>query len=474
MAAEKPHLQESEDYAESRFRLKTIGMAAPPEMEDLRIDIGWPGLYLRSMERRLDIEGFRLGGKSEGVEDLWDWWQANNLDEESTLGHMDALTYGRAYITVSAPLDDDEDQDVPVIRLESPKSMYAEIDPRTRKVTRAIRFYQARMLRAEPERCTLMLPDETIFLVRSQGAASAWRVEDKVRHKLGVVPVVPLTFGAKLSNRYGSSLLTPEIRTVTDAAARLMMNLQAAAELLAVPLRVIFGAERDEIAPNGTEAELKDAYYGRLLAFGNEMGKAFSFPAAELRNFTEAFESLARQFASYTGLPPQYLMFSSDNPASAEAILAANERMVREAERIGRQFGGAWEDAMRLALKIMDKPVPKEFRRLEVIWRDPSTPTFAAAADGWTKLATAKTADGRPIVPVEMARIKLGFTDEERTQMEDWDKDSTSSQLAKLLAAPAFPGADPANPEAKPAPGQPGKPVVKTSAKPAPAKAAPK
>ncbi|GAB4588730.1 phage portal protein [Nocardia sp. IFM 10818] len=469
MAAQETDLAEAEDYAESRFRLKALGLATPPEMEDLRVDIGWPGLYLRAMERRLDIEGFRLAGKSEGVEDLWDWWQANNLDEESTLGHMDALTYGRAYITVSAPLPDDEDKDTPVIRLESPRSMFAELDPRTRKVRRAIRFYKARALHNEPERATLMLPNETVLLVRSQGAASAWSVEGRVNHNLGVVPVVPLTHGAKLGNRYGSSLLTPEVRTVTDAAARLMMDLQAAAELLAVPLRVIFGAEREEIAPNGTKAELEDAYYGRLLAFGNEMGKAFSFPAAELRNFTEAFESLARQFASYTGLPPQYLMFSSDNPASAEAILAANERMVREAERISRQFGGAWEDAMRLALKVMKKPVPKEFRRLEVVWRDPATPTFAAAADGWTKLATAKTADGRPIVPVEMARIKLGFTDEERTQMEEWDEKSSSSQLAKLLAAPTIPGQDPADPNAKPVPAKP-----QSAAKAPPPKVAPK
>lgn len=423
-------------------------MATPPEMAKLRMDIGWPALYLRAVEQRLDLEDFRLSGKSEGLDDIRQWWQNNDLDEESSLGHMDALIFGRSYITVAAPGEDD-DPDSPIIRLESPLSMYAEVDPRTRKVTRALRIYQAREEFGVPERATLLLPDETLLLIRAHGAASQWAVEKRISHNLGEVPVVPIVHGAKLSNRYGASLLTPEIRACTDAAARLMMNLQAAEELMAVPLRLVFGVEKSEIAPNGSKAELEEMYYGRLAAFANEAGSAFQFSAADLRNFTEVMGELSRQFASYTGLPPQYLAFNSDNPASAEAIQASEVRLVKTVERIARQFGGAWEAAMRLAMRVMKKDVPKDFRRLEAVWRDPSTPTLASKADAYTKLATAKAADGRPIVPVEMVRIELGYTDEQRAQMDKWDEKSSSSQLAKMLAAPPITAGQP---------GPPGKP----------------
>ncbi|MGY2060376.1 phage portal protein, partial [Nocardia gipuzkoensis] len=366
------------------------------------------------------------------------WWQNNDLDEESSLGHLDALTFGRSYITIAAPGEDDP-SDSPIIRLESPLTMHAEIEPRTRRVVRALRVYQANELYGVPERATLLLPNETLLLVRAHGAASQWAVEQRIAHNLGEVPVVPLVHGARLGNLYGTSLLTPEIRATTDAASRLMMNLQAAEELMAVPLRLVFGVEKSEIAPNGSKAELEEMYYGRLAAFANEAGKAFQFPAADLRNFTEVMGELSRQFASYTGLPPQYLAFNSDNPASAEAIQASEIRLVKTVERIARGFGGSWERAMRLAMKVMRRPVSEEYRRLEAVWRDPSTPTLASKADAYTKLATAKSADGRPIVPVEMVRIELGYTDEQRAQMDEWDEQSSASQLAKLLAAPSVP-----------------------------------
>lgn len=122
--------------------------------------------------------------------------------------------------------------------------------------------------------------------------------------------------------------------------------------------------------------------------------------------------------------------------------------MVKTVERIARQFGGSWEAAMRLAMRVMKKDVPEDFRRLEAVWRDPSTPTLASKADAYTKLATAKSADGRPIVPVEMVRIELGYTDEQRAQMDEWDEKSSTSQLAKMLAAPPMPAGQPARPGA--------------------------
>lgn len=439
LRTDSPNLEESQGYLDSEYRLKTLGLGAPPEMRYLRVNVGWPSLYLRALEERLDVEGFRVAGDSDNDELLWKWWQDNDLDEESSLGHMDALTFGRSYITVAAPGEDD-DPSSPIIRLESPLSMYAEMDPRTRKVTRAVRLYKTDNTTGVADKATLMLPNETVYLRRNQGPASMWVLDGdersaRVVHNLGTVPVVPITNRGKLANRYGQSEITPEIKTLTDAAARTLMNLQAASELIAVPLRVFFGVEREALVPNGTQAEVNDAYYGRILALENEQGKAFEFSAADLRNFTEELSELAKQVASYTGLPPQYLSFSSDNPASAEAIQASESRLVKTCERKARMFGGSWEQAMRLGMMVMGQEVPETYRRLETVWRDPSTPTYVAKADAATKLH----ANGQGPVPKEQIRIDLGYTAVQREQMREWDKEEKEelTALGALLAPPA-------------------------------------
>ena len=95
---------------------------------------------------------------------------------------------------------------------------------------------------------------------------------------------------------------------------------------------------------------------------------------------------------------------------------------------------------MRMALLVMDGQIEKRAYRLEAIWRDPSTPTFAAKADGVVKLATAITSEGRALLPVEQARIELGYGEEARRQMRQWDKDSHTGQLNALFSH--APGAD--------------------------------
>lgn len=435
LTTDRPNLEESQSYLDSTYRLQTLGLGAPPELRYLRVNVGWPSLYIRAIEERLDVESFRISGKDEGVDELWKWWQDNNLDEESSLGHMDSLTYGRSYITIAAPSDDDE-TDSPLIRLESPLSMFAEIDPRTHKVTRAVRLYKSDMSSGVADSATLMLPDETIYLRRDAGPMSEW-VSDgpSVPHKLGQVPVVPLTNRSRLSNRYGQSEITPEIRSITDAAARTLMNLQAASELMAVPLRVFLGVDRDELVGSGSTHEVNNAYYARIMALENEQAKAFEFGAADLRNFTEELSELAKHFASYTGLPPQYLSFSSDNPASFEAIQATETRLVKACERKARMLGGSWESAMRLATKVMGKKVPEEYRRLETVWKNPSTPTYAAKMDAATK----GYANGQGVIPKEQARIDIGYTVTQRENMKRWDEEENPMGVIGSLYGPGTP-----------------------------------
>lgn len=426
LLSDHQNLKRSAAYYEASVRLEAIGVAVPEKMRILTANIGWPRLYLDSIEERLDLESFRLSDNDEAVKAFMDWWKANDLDEESGMAHLDAMIYGRSYITVSAPGQDDEDQDTPIIRVESPLHMYAETDPRTRKVTRALRYIWDANNPAEGW-ATLYLPDVTVPLVMRDGK---WRVDttqDIIEHNLGEVPVIPLLNRERLSDRDGRSEITNEIRSFTDAASRIMMNMQAAAELMAVPQRVLFGVDAGSLAPNGTPTEVLNAYMAQILAVENEQGKAHQFQAAELMNFVNVLEELSKHVAAYTGLPPQYLSFSSENPASAEAIKSSESRLVKKCERKSRMFGGSWERAMRLAMKIMGRTVTQEMARLESVWRDPSTPTYAAKADGVIKLYN----NGLGVITKRRAREDMGYSDEEIATMEEQET-KEQAELKKL------------------------------------------
>src|SRR5690606_31636545 len=154
---------------------------------------------------------------------------------------LEAMIYGRSYVTVSHPGDR---SGVPSIRVESPTNMTADIDPRRQKATKALRRYRQDVMTpagaapdAEPniERATLVPPNETSYWKKQDGK---WVLDGPskravVRHNLGRVPVVPVFNRARLSDPNGSSEILPEIRAITDAASRQLMNLQAAAELMA-------------------------------------------------------------------------------------------------------------------------------------------------------------------------------------------------------------------------------------------------
>jgi len=427
LAADAIEMDRDSDYYEAEYRLQSVGIAVPPKMRFLTAAIGWPRMYLDSIEERLDIEGFRLGSSPDAVEEIQEWWQANDLDEESGLAHLEAMIHGRSYITVAHPGPDDEYQDIPVIRVESSRNMIADIDPRTREVTSALRLYKADG-RPDEDKATLYLPDATYFF----GKRSAeWVLEGSVEHGLGVVPVVPLLNRERLSDRNGRSEITPELRSFTDAASRIMMDMQAAAELMAVPQRILFGVDPEQIAPNGSQAEVFSAYMAQIFAVSDVEGKAMQFQSAELMNFVNVLEELAKHVASYTGLPPQYLSFSSENPASAEAIRSSESRLVKKCERKARMFGGSWERVMRLGYRVMGIEPPEDIRRLETIWRDPSTPTFAAKADAVSKLY----ANGTGIIPKERARVDLGYSTEEREQMKAWDDEDAMSAAVALAAS---------------------------------------
>lgn len=386
------------NYYEGAQSLQHIGLAVPPELRKFETIVNWPRLAVDSLEERLDIEGFRMPDEDRADTDLWRVWEANDMPVESQLADLDALIYGRSFLCIGA---NEVDPETPIITVESPREMAVIRDARTHRITAAVRMYLDDQNDPSSGRATLYMPDATIWLRR---APAGWEEVDRDGHNLGEVTVVPLLNRGRTGSRSGVSEMT-DIIPLTDAAARSLTNLQLASETHAVPQRWALGVSKGDFADtDGKPLPVWQAYFGAIWAASNSEAKFGQFSASDLRNFHETGKYYAQIVAGLTGLPPHYLGFVTDNPASADAIRSAESRLVKRAERRQRAFGGAYEQAMRLVRRIQTGEWDPRFKALEVMWRDPATPTVAQKADATVKLVQSG------ILPVEAAWEELGYS----------------------------------------------------------------
>lgn len=401
-----------------------------------QVVVAWPQLVVDSVEERLDVEGFRLPDQSDADDDLWRVWQENNADEGSQMGRVDALVMKRSFICVGA---NEEDADTPLVTFESPLEMYADIDPRNRRVRAALRRWSdseaspASSTGVQPvvgagvDYATLYLPDRTVWYEGRE-------VIDEDVHNLGTVPVVPVVNRARLSDYLGRSELSP-ILPLAHAANTIATDMMVAAEFVALPLRGIFGIGPDDLEDvKGNKLTALQAILGRLLTIPDDDGtaKQFEFTSAKLDNFHDTINQLARLVASIAGLPPHYVGLTTENPPSADAIRSAEMRLVKRAERKQVPFGGAYESTMRLVKRLQDGDWDPRYRRLETIWRDPSTPTVAQKADAAVKLYQTQP---KPLVPQRQSRETLGYTQAQIKRMETEDKKAAAEDPLTSIAA---------------------------------------
>lgn len=361
-------------YYEGTQVVQSLGISIPPELSRLHTALGWPRLAVDVLDERLDVQGFRYPSSTDADTDLWDIWQANNLDQESELAHLDALVFGRSYVMVGSGNCGPGGPCPPLITVESPLNMAVDWDARSRTIVAALQAYEF----DGDARAALYLPGVTIHMVEVEEHAP-WEVYERDEHNLHFAPVVQLANRQRVANRYGASEITPEIMSVTDAACRTMLGMEVSREFFSTPQRYILGATEESFqAPDGSPKTAWETYIGRVLALerdeeGNvpEVGQ---FAPGDPSTLTRMLDQYARVMGSIASLPPEFLGQQNENPTSAEAIRMSTDRLVRKARRKQVAFEQGWEDVMRLALLIQTGTVPDDAHRLETIWADPGIP----------------------------------------------------------------------------------------------------
>jgi hypothetical protein len=349
-------------------------------------------------------------------------------------------------VTVGTGFDGEPD---PLITPHSPTTMTAKWDRRTRRLSSAVATVSED---GQVVEVTLYTLGSTTTFAQQGGR---WHAVDRDAHNLGRLPVIAVPNRVRGSRDLGRSEITKPIRYYSDAAARTLLGLEVNREFYNAPQR---------IGLNVSDDMFEDEAGNSVSPWTSIMGRVWNIPANEdpdgpapdVKQFNPAspapyldqIQGYAKRVASEAGIPTTYFGIETANPASADAIRAAEARLVKRAERRQAAFGRAWLEVGRMALLTRDGQVPEDFdSRVSTKWRDAATPTRAASADEATKLIASGVLP--PDSSVTYDRVGLSQA-EQRQVAADKRRAGGSAALRALTAASAAnqPAVTSGNPDA--------------------------
>ena len=397
-----PAYQKLETYYEGEARLDALGVTLPPNMRVLELMAPFPKISIDVLTEVLNPSGFIMGEDRDVTDILRRWWSVNDMDTTINNCLTEALVQGAAYLVVGYG-----DDHSPRITAHDRRSVATRFDHQG-NLLEAVRLYKE----GEREYAAHYIPGYVIIYVRNP--ALQWVEVDRIETGVSRPTIVPVFNCVRLKDLRGRSELL-DIISITDAASRSLTNLQIAAETLAMPQRYIFGEGVKKLFHSGKpgdgegfeEEAKKLKMYLSSIWTGPDGAQAGQFPGADLSQLRDSYKMYAQIVSAITGIPPSTLGISTDNPASAEAMRVAKDRLIARAETKQSMFGDAIEEVMRIALDMYKIRPYADTQQLEMQWRDPATASESA------RQASLLQAHAQGVIDAETAREGLRLTPEQ-------------------------------------------------------------
>jgi hypothetical protein len=381
-----------------------------------------PRLAVTALAERLRITGFEGAAA-----DLWPDWTRNDLDQLSEVAHREALLFGDSYVIVWA-----DQFGRPTASVESARQVAVHIDPGTRQIVAAVKRWEDRY--ESVSYAVQYLPDRIVRLRANQigAATSGFEIVDELANPLGVVPVVNLRNadlilagrhgdpnGDTYNNQYGHSEID-DLKPLVDALNKTLVDMMTTSEFTGRPRRFATGIELTEepvldvdgnpvldVDREPVMTEVNPIPEGaRAMLSESEQAKFGQLEAANLAGYEASVRVILGQIMAVSTLPAHYIGVLHDNPASADALRAAEASLTARAEARQATFGRSWEQVAKLMVAVRDGVDPQQIEA-SVCWADAATRSVAQEADAVTKLFQAG------LLPASYALKKLGYSDDE-------------------------------------------------------------
>lgn len=247
---------------------------------------------------------------------------------------------------------------------------------------------------------TLVGVYEPGYVIELRADGDRWSAASRP-HGMGRLLMEPMPYEPTLERPFGQSRITRTVMSITDDAVREKARSEVAAEFAAFPQKWLLGTDAETINDGNR--------YSAAMGVMQEVAKdpdgdsptIWQSPQLTMQPHIDYMRSLAAQFAGETDLPLSSLGVVSDNPSSAEAIYAAKEDLVIDAQNLNRSNAQALRSVALMALAVAhgtDWATERDAGHgIEPMFRDEARPSVVSMSDA-----------------LEM----LGYTEEQRQRMQ--------------------------------------------------------
>lgn len=404
-----------ERYYEGKNPLKNLGIAIPRELERIDTVCGWPAKAVDILANRSIFEGFVFsdGGQNSDLERVL---KENNFDRAYAQLVQSELVSSCAFMTVSKG---DAGEPGVIISTYSATQAAALWDYRRKRIKAGIAIVDTKTSASGTTTVTQVnLYTDSATWEITKGDAG-WTVIEH-RHGLGRPLMEPFVFKPSLKRPFGKSRITRAVMAITDSAMRTSLRSEIAAEFNAAPQKYILGIKDENSFFDGTSEW--DAAISRILAItvtddDDTVPTVGQFAQGSMTQHLDHLRSLAAQFSGETSVPISSLGVIHDNPSSAEAIYAAKEDLVIEANDLNASNGTALRNVGIMALCILGDTTPDQLDdvalSIEPRFKNPAMPSIVSQADAVVKMVTAIPA----LAESEVVLEELGFSAEQITRI---------------------------------------------------------
>lgn len=246
----------------------------------------------------------------------------------------------------------------------------------------------------------------------------------------------PMPYEPTLERPFGQSRITRTVMSITDDAVREKARSEVAAEFAAFPQKWLLGTDVETINDGNR--------YSAAMGVMQEVAKdpdgdsptIWQSPQLTMQPHIDYMRSLAAQFAGETDLPLSSLGVVSDNPSSAEAIYAAKEDLVIDAQNLNRSNAQALRNVALMALAVAhgtDWATERDAGHgVEPMFRDEARPSVVSMSD-----AILKQVQAIPwLADTDVALEMLGYNEEQRQRMQSDKKRAQADAAISSLFAP--------------------------------------
>lgn len=372
-------------YYLSHVKTKDLGVAIAPEMRGkIKARIDWPAKAVDYLAARSQFDGFTTSD-SMRTQELMQIAQANHLKLLYRKAVISELKHCCAALTVTAG------DNGPVISAYPMTACALMWDDALKEVKAGLVVAESKKAPGSNVRKPTMyklFTRDALVTIRCVGMGQVW-IANYAYHSMGRPLIEPMAYRPTLERPFGRSRITRTVMSLTDDAQREKERSEIAAEFAAYPQKYLLGTDRTTIPKDSRYA----AYIGAILEVtkgeGDTVPTFGQLSQLSMQPHIDYMRSLAAQFSGATNVPLSALGVVSDNPSSAEAIYAAKEDLVIDAQALNADNGRALVNIAMMALAIQDNSDFNTVRNsgvaIEARFKNPAMPSVVSQSDAMVK-----------------------------------------------------------------------------------------